>query len=115
MEFHATGHRRHGLLHHVTIRGVYIHVFIKAEPTTSGPVAMQQFNWLIKPKGTVTVVNQSGVITNVGYPLSYETGTKHEWVIELEGGSEVVFTNISLNEYEHEVSGQKALSVILLQ
>ena len=59
------------------------------------------------------MVNQSGVITNVGYPLSYETGTKLEWVIELEGGSEVVFTNISLNEYENEVSGQKALLYLL--
>ena len=76
---------------------------------------MKNYDRFIKPKGIVTVVNQPGVITNGGYPLSYETGITLEWVIDLEGGSEVVFTNVSLNEYENEVSGQKALSVMLLK
>ena len=86
-----------------------LYVFIITEPITSGPLATPRFDRLIKPIGTVTVVNQSGVITNVGYPLYYETGTKLEWVIELEGGIEVVFTNISLNEYENEVSGKMSV------
>ena len=71
---------------------------------TFDQLAMQQFNSLIKPEGIVTVLDEPEIITNVGYPMSYETGVKLEWVIELEGGSEVVFTNISLNEYENEVS-----------
>ena len=71
---------------------------------TAGPVVIHGHNNLSKPQGTVTVISEPGVITSFGYPISYETGIKLEWVIKLEGGSEVVFTNISLNEYEIEVS-----------
>lgn len=58
---------------------------------------------MFKSYQSINVVTEPGVITNSGYPAYYNTGTLEEWVIKLEDGCQLVFTNISLNEYEFEV------------